>query len=184
MTTRRTLSLLLAAGALATVPACASADDGGRGPAATADADAAAGEGSATTASATGTALGKPAQAARRGITITTRSVGGFGKILVDGRGMPLYVFTADRGTTSRCDGDCAKAWPVTFAKGTPRAKGGARQSLIGTTKRRDGRLQATYRGRPLYYYVDDRAGVALCHDVREFGGLWLLVKGDGRRVR
>lgn len=157
MMTRRSLSLALAAGTLAAaVPAAGAA-------AAPAD---------------------PPANVAKTGITITTRSVGGFGKILVDGRGMPVYIFTRDRGKTSRCYGDCAKAWPVTFAKGTPRAKGGAKQSLIGRTKRRDGRLQATYRGRPLYYYVDDRPGVALCHNVREFGGLWLLVKGSGKRVR
>ncbi|MCU0314162.1 MAG: hypothetical protein MUC84_08905 [Solirubrobacteraceae bacterium] len=123
------------------------------------------------------------AGAARTGITITTRSVGRFGKILVDGRGMPLYVFTADKGRRSVCYGDCARAWPVTFAGGTPRARGGASDALLGTTKRRDGRRQVTYRGRPLYYYVDDRPGLALCHDVREFGGLWLLVRASGKRV-
>jgi predicted lipoprotein with Yx(FWY)xxD motif len=123
------------------------------------------------------------AGAARSGITITTRSVGRFGKILVDGRGMPLYVFTADKGRRSVCYGDCARAWPVTFAGGTPRARGGASDALLGTTKRRDGRRQVTYRGRPLYYYVDDRPGLALCHDVREFGGLWLLVRASGKRV-
>ena len=84
-----------------------------------------------------------------------------FGTILVDGAGRTLYLFTADRGKTSRCYGACAKAWPVTYAKGTPRAGAGARASLLGRTKRRDGRLQVTYRGRPLYYYVNEprRAG-------------------------
>ncbi len=120
---------------------------------------------------------------ARTGVTITTRNIAGFGSVLVDGRGLPLYIFTADRGKTSRCYGDCARAWPVTFAGGTPRARGGARSSLLGTTRRSDGRTQVTYRGRPVYYYVDDRPGVALCHNVREFGGLWLLVRASGKRV-
>ncbi len=123
------------------------------------------------------------AVAAKAGVTITTRNISGFGQVLVDGRGLPLYIFTADRGKTSRCYGDCAAAWPVTFAGGTPRARGNARRALLGTTRRSDGRAQATYRGRPLYYYVDDRPGVALCHDEREFGGLWLLVRANGKRV-
>ena len=124
------------------------------------------------------------AHAAKRGVTITTRSISGFGTVLVDGRGLPLYVFTADRGRTSRCYGACARAWPVTYAGGRPRAAGGTRQALLGTTRRADGRPQVTYRGRPLYYYVADRPGVALCHDVREFGGLWLLIRASGRRVQ
>ena len=38
-----------------------------------------------------------------------------------------------------------------------------------------------TYRGRPLYYYVGDRKpGQILCQNVREFGGLWLIVRPSG----
>jgi predicted lipoprotein with Yx(FWY)xxD motif len=129
-------------------------------------------------------AAGAPtAGAAKTGITVKTAS-SRFGTILVDGAGRTLYLFTADRGRTSRCYGACAKAWPVTYAKGTPRAAGGARASLLGRTKRRDGRLQVTYRGRPLYYYVDEPAGQVLCQNVNEFGGLWLVVRPDGRAVR
>jgi predicted lipoprotein with Yx(FWY)xxD motif len=126
---------------------------------------------------------GVAARSAKAGVTITTRNINGFGRVLVDGRGLPLYIFTADRGKRSRCYGACAKAWPVTYAGGSPRAAGGAKQALLGTTRRSDGRRQVTYRGRPLYYYVHDRPGVALCHNVREFGGLWLLVRSNGRRV-
>lgn len=127
--------------------------------------------------------LAAPAGAASA-TTISTRSVAGFGTVLVDGRGLPLYIFTSDRGRRSRCSGACTQAWPVTVARGPLRARGGARASLLGTTRRADGRRQVTYRGRPVYTYVSDRPGVALCHDVREFGGLWLLVRADGRRVR
>ena len=120
---------------------------------------------------------------ARRGVTITTRSVGPYGRVLVDGRGLPLYYFTRDTGTSSRCYGACAAAWPVTFAKGSPVARGGVKRSLLGRQRRADGRFQATYAGHALYFYVRDRPGVALCHDVREFGGLWLLLRSNGRRV-
>ena len=56
---------------------------------------------------------------------------------------------------------------------------------LIGTIRRADGRLQVTYGGRPLYYYVGDRQpGQVLCQNVEEFGGLWLVVRPSGRLVR
>ena len=125
-----------------------------------------------------------PAGAARHGATITTRVVGSYGRVLVDGHGLPLYIFTRDKGTSSRCYGACAAAWPVTLAKGTPVARGGVQRGLLGRQRRADGRFQVTYAGHALYTYVSDRPGVALCHDVREFGGLWLLVRASGRRVR
>jgi predicted lipoprotein with Yx(FWY)xxD motif len=127
-------------------------------------------------------ALGPAAQDATR--TLTLRSTR-FGRILFDGRGRVLYGFTRDRrGGPSRCYGACARAWPVYFAKGQLRAGTGVRQSLIGTTKRRDGRRQVTYNGWPLYYYVDDGIGEVKCQGVDEFGGLWLVVKPTGRLVR
>jgi predicted lipoprotein with Yx(FWY)xxD motif len=59
------------------------------------------------------------------------------------------------------------------------------RRSLLGTIRRRDGRLQATYAGWPLYYYVNDRKPLqVLCQNVREFGGLWLVVRPNGTLVR
>jgi len=123
------------------------------------------------------------ATAARHGVTITTRKIGSYGRVLVDGRGLPLYYFTRDKGTSSRCYGQCAAAWPVTYAKGEPTARGGVKGALLGRRRRNDGRFQATYAGHALYTYVGDSPGVALCHDVREFGGVWLLVRASGRRV-
>ncbi len=130
-----------------------------------------------------GTSPAPSATAARYGVTITTRTVGSYGRVLVDGRGLPLYYFTRDKGTSSRCYGQCAAAWPVTFAKGRPTARGGVKSTLLGRQRRNDGRFQATYAGHALYTYVSDRPGVALCHNVREFGGVWLLVRVSGRRV-
>ena len=92
-----------------------------------------------------------------------------------------LYAFTRDRRNRSTCFGACATAWPPYRMKGTLRAGRGARASLIGRTKSG----QVTYAGRPLYYYVGDRRpGQILCQDVFEFGGRWLVVRGDGRLVQ
>jgi predicted lipoprotein with Yx(FWY)xxD motif len=122
--------------------------------------------------------------AAKSGATLTVRNTK-YGNILFDGRGQALYAFTRDRrGGASRCYGACAKAWPVYFAKGRPLAGRGVKQSLIGTTRRRDGRLQMTYDGRPLYYYVGDARGEVKCQAVAEFGGTWLVVRPSGTLVR
>jgi predicted lipoprotein with Yx(FWY)xxD motif len=106
-----------------------------------------------------------------------------FGTILGDGRGQAVYVFDKEQSSRSECYGDCARAWPPVLAKGRPVAGKGARKRLLGTTRRRNGRRQVTYDGRPLYYYVDDEPGVVLCHNVLEFGGLWLVIRPDGEPV-
>jgi len=116
--------------------------------------------------------------------TVTVRS-SSYGRILFDGRGFALYAFTRDPRGKSACSGACAKAWPPYLVDMHPRAAVGVRSGLIGTTKRPDGKLQVTYAGRPLYYYVHDRRpGQVLCQNVEEFGGLWLVVRANGRVVR
>lgn len=108
-----------------------------------------------------------------------------YGRVLFDGRGHVLYAFTRDAKGRSACYGACAKAWPVYYAKGTLRAGTGIKRSLLGTAKRRDGRRQITYAGRPLYYYVGDtKAGQIRCQNVAEFGGTWLVVRPSGKLVR
>src|SRR5919197_1182828 len=108
-----------------------------------------------------------------------------FGKVLFDGRGFALYAFTRDHGR-SACYDACPKAWPPYFApKGTLSVGPGVKRSLLGTVRRRDGRRQVTYAGRPVYYYVGDkRAGQILCQNVAEFGGTWLIVRPNGTLVR
>jgi predicted lipoprotein with Yx(FWY)xxD motif len=106
-----------------------------------------------------------------------------FGTILGDGRGQAVYLFDKEQSSRSECYGDCARAWPPVLAKGRPVAGKGARKRLLGTTRRRGGKRQVTYDGRPLYYYVDDAPGRVLCHNVSEFGGLWLVVRPDGTPV-
>ena len=116
--------------------------------------------------------------------TLTVKS-SSFGRVLFDARGFVLYGFTRDKNGRSACYGACAKAWPVYYAKATLRAGIGIKRSLIGTTKRRDGRRQITYAGRPLYYYVGDtKAGQIRCQNVVEFGGPWLIVRPSGKLVR
>jgi predicted lipoprotein with Yx(FWY)xxD motif len=156
----RTL-VVIAAGAIALAPGGATARAAG-------DAD----------VEATGQAQGAATAA------LTLRSTR-YGRVLFDGRGRVLYAFTRDRrGGPSRCYGACAAAWPVYFAKSSLRAGSGVKQSLIGKTRRRNGRMQVTYNGWPLYYYAHEGPGEVKCQNVDQFGGLWLVVKPNGTLVR
>jgi predicted lipoprotein with Yx(FWY)xxD motif len=122
------------------------------------------------------------APAAERGVTV--RAVTSqYGTILANGAGKAFYLFDKERAGRSECYGACASAWPPVLTKGRPIAGRGIRRGLLGTTRRRDGSLQVTYRGRPMYYYVADAPGRVLCHDVFEFGGRWLVVQPSGRPV-
>jgi predicted lipoprotein with Yx(FWY)xxD motif len=118
----------------------------------------------------------------RRGIRIKAID-SQFGTIVGDGRGQAVYLFDREDSKESECYGDCARAWPPVLTRGRPVAGKGVRRRLLGTTRRRNGKRQVTYDGRPLYYYVDDAPGRVLCHNVLEFGGLWLVVRPDGTPV-
>jgi predicted lipoprotein with Yx(FWY)xxD motif len=103
------------------------------------------------------------------------------GKVIVDAEGMTLYDFHKDKGTTSSCYGECAVAWPPLLTKGEPKATGGAQQSLLGTTKRKDGTLQVTYNGHPVYGFVEDKKpGETNGNDFDGFGAEWYALEPNG----
>ena len=107
-----------------------------------------------------------------------------FGRILVDSKGITLYDFVKDKGTASACYGACAALWPPLFTKGKPVAGPGVRASLLGTTKRKDGKLEVTYGGHPLYYFVTDRKpGQTTGQGVNQFGGPWWVLSPAGKEI-
>jgi predicted lipoprotein with Yx(FWY)xxD motif len=126
------------------------------------------------------TAPADAARATRRRGPLVKLDDSQFGPVLFDGKDRALYLFTRDAKNKTRCYGACAAAWPPFYAKGRPRAAKGVDRSLLGTVERRDGRRQVTYKGQPLYFYVDDPKGQVLCNDVVEFGGTWYALDAKG----
>jgi len=108
----------------------------------------------------------------------------GVGNVLVDSQGRTLYLFAKDQGTTSSCSGACATAWPPLRVSGKPLAGGGVKSSLLGTTKRSDGKPQVTYNGHPLYLYVgDQKPGDTNGQGITAFGAGWFALTASGSQV-
>jgi predicted lipoprotein with Yx(FWY)xxD motif len=106
------------------------------------------------------------------------------GPILVDGRGITLYDFVKDKRGLSSCYGACAALWPPLIAKGKPHAGQGVRASLLGTTRRKDGKLEVTYNHHPLYYFVSDRRpGQTTGQGLNQFGGPWWVLSPAGKEI-
>jgi predicted lipoprotein with Yx(FWY)xxD motif len=91
--------------------------------------------------------------------TVTTRynsSLGG--NYLTNASGWTLYLYMPDNDSgKSTCYSTCASIWPAFYA-GNITVSSGLNASDFGTIVRTDGRMQTTYKGWPLYYYVGDKA--------------------------
>ena len=83
---------------------------------------------------------------------------------------MTLYTFDKDSGTESACYDDCAVNWPPYLVK-----DGEAKGEEWSQTKRKDGSMQWTYEGHPLYYYIEDKAAGDMKGEGK--GGVWHVAK-------
>jgi predicted lipoprotein with Yx(FWY)xxD motif len=128
-------------------------------------------------------ALVAAAQAATSGAIVSVHT-SSLGKLLVNSHGRTLYLFQKDTVGKSNCSASCAAYWPPLLTSGKPRAGTGATQSLLGTTKRADGKLQVTYHGHPLYTFaLDTKAGQTKGEALNKFGALWYAVSPSGTKI-
>jgi predicted lipoprotein with Yx(FWY)xxD motif len=126
-------------------------------------------------------ASGSSATSARALVGLRTTALGA---VLVDARGRTLYLFEKDRKGKSSCTGACAAFWPPLVTVGKPAAGRGVKASLLGTTRRGDGRLQVTYNRHPLYTFsLDKKAGQTKGEELSSFGGSWYAVSAKGVKV-
>ena len=130
-----------------------------------------------------GLSVAAASSSARPGTKVGVAS-SNLGRILVDAHGRTLYLFARDKHGKSACSGLCAGYWPAVTTKGKPRAVNGARKALLGTTRRKDGRVQVTYRGHPLYRFSGDSgAGQTSGEGLTDFGGGWWAVSPAGSKI-
>ena len=106
------------------------------------------------------------------------------GNALVDSQGRTLYLFEADKGPTSTCNGACASLWPPDMTSGKPNAGPGVDAAKLGTTKRSDGTLEVTYNGHPLYRYAPDtKPGEDTGQGLNQFGAKWYVLAASGSKI-
>ncbi len=115
---------------------------------------------------------------------VKTRKTSSLGTILVDSKSRTLYLFEKDTSGKSTCYGQCAANWPPYLTTGKPTAGAGVTKSKLGTTKRKDGKLQVTYNRHPLYRFgYDTKAGQTKGENVNAFGSDWYVVSPKGTKV-
>ena len=135
------------------------------------------------TAASGAAAQGKPAHLSAAKRTVELRTTG-LGKILVNSQGRTLYLFKKDSGGKSACTGECAKFWPPLRASGKPTAGAGVSASKLGTIKRSDGKPQVTYKGHPLYTFLQDtKPGQTHGQGLTAFGASWFALSGTGNQI-
>jgi predicted lipoprotein with Yx(FWY)xxD motif len=121
------------------------------------------------------------AVAATAGGTTVTVQKTSIGKVIANSKGHTLYLFRADKGGKSACYGQCATYWPPLLTSGKPVAGAGVKASLLGTTKRKDGKLQVTYKKYPLYTFLEDRKpGQTTGEGSKNFGAGWYALTPTG----
>ncbi len=103
------------------------------------------------------------------------------GKVLVDGKGLTLYMFMADSAGKSACSGDCAANWPALIGA-TPTLGAGLDAGDFATITRDDGTTQISFYAQPLYTFAGDTApgdtkGQGL-------GGKWYVLGADGKPIK
>jgi predicted lipoprotein with Yx(FWY)xxD motif len=90
-----------------------------------------------------------------------------------------------DKKGRSACYGSCASYWPPLMKKGALRAGSGVKAKLLGTTKRKNGKLQVTYNRHPLYLYISDTgAGQTSGQGLNLSGGKWYVVSAGGAAIK
>jgi predicted lipoprotein with Yx(FWY)xxD motif len=108
------------------------------------------------------------------------------GKILVDGRGFTLYVYSRDTRNHDACVhvSGCSSVWPVMKATGPLKAGSGVKSRLLGTIKLGRTR-QVTYAGHPLYHYIADSSpGQTDYVGQNVSGGFWYVLNAAGKVIK
>jgi predicted lipoprotein with Yx(FWY)xxD motif len=104
--------------------------------------------------------------------TVSTKSIGGAGTVLVDSSGQALYASDQEAAAGKvLCTGACNSFWAPVTASGKVTGSSSV-SGKLGTVKRPDGTMQATYNGMPLYSFTQDQAGQVTGDGFKDaFGG-------------
>jgi predicted lipoprotein with Yx(FWY)xxD motif len=113
---------------------------------------------------------------------LEVREVDRLGPIVVDGEGFTLYRFDGDGDGGATCTDACASTWPPAVVDPSERmAVAGVEKTDVGLVRRRDGTVQLTVGGWPVYRFAGDaRPGRDSGHGI---GGVWFAVTPTGAKA-
>lgn len=120
-------------------------------------------------------------------VVISTKTLPKLGTVLVNSKGLTLYMFVPDKQKRVTCVKACAAVWPpVKVAKGVKLvAKGKAKKALLGSDVNPSGGRVATYNHWPLYTYISDtKPGQATGQALNLNGGLWYVLSPSGKIIK
>jgi predicted lipoprotein with Yx(FWY)xxD motif len=107
------------------------------------------------------------------------------GPVLVDSKGLTVYLLTADTPGHSSCNAQCLQFWPVVSSPagaGAPTVSGVS--AALTVTKATDGASMLAAGGWPLYTFAKDKApGDVNGEGKQSFGGTWYAVSPSGMAV-
>ena len=83
------------------------------------------------------------------------------GNALVDSQGRTLYLFEADKGPMSTCNGACASLWPPDMTSGKPKAGPGVDPA----------------------YAPDTKPGEDTGQGLNQFGAKWYVLAASGSKI-
>ena len=120
-------------------------------------------------------------------VTVKTRKVPKLGTVLVNSKGLTLYMFVRDKQKKVTCtSAACVIVWPPLKIKNgqKPTAGGAANKNLLGTDTNPKGGRVVTYNRWPLYtYYLDKKPGQVKGQRVNNSGGLWYVLSPAGKVI-
>jgi predicted lipoprotein with Yx(FWY)xxD motif len=142
------------------------------------------GGGAAASTGTKSTAAATSPGAAGGTVTVTTKP-NKLGTILAAGpKQRTVYIYEADKGSTSSCSAACAAVWPPVGTSAAATAAGGALSADIGVITRSDGSKQVTYKGHPLYLYArDGDKSDAYGQGIKSFGASWYVLAPSGNKI-
>ena len=172
-------ALLLAAGTLLLAAACSSDS---KTATSSSTSSSSTSSSSSSTAPATSSSSSSSSSSAASGATLSTAMNAKLGKtILVDGKGMTVYLYEPDgTGATSTVSAGLKQAWPpVTATNATVGT--GLDAGKIALQPQPDGSKQVSYNGHLLYTFTNDKApGDA---SGQGLGDVWYVLTADGEKL-
>jgi predicted lipoprotein with Yx(FWY)xxD motif len=100
----------------------------------------------------------------------------GIGKYFTDTEGKTLYWFKKDAPGKSTCAGPCLEKWPIYYREAVAAPKDIDGKDFA-TITREDGAKQTTFRGYPLYYWVNDKIPGET--NGQSVNGVWFVINPD-----